>query len=162
MGVMPTLAQSTWPSSTLETAPQTQRPVSSPRPATALRLTSCTTRTSSFPDSKDSTLMTRRRPTTGSPLRRSRTSNQSCDRPSQFFRDGTFPEGTVQEFNAGERTVVNTIDESAVFNFEATFVDECAALDKAFDGQYLERTWRQLGVNWHYWDAKPVQAVCEA
>merc|ERR1712037_1094554 len=65
-------------------------------------------------------------------------------------------------FNAGERTVVNTIDESAVFNFEATFVDECAALDKAFDGQYLERTWRQLGVNWHYWDAKPVQAVCEA
>jgi len=80
----------------------------------------------------------------------------------QFFRDGTFPEGTVQEFNAGERTVVNTIDESAVFNFEATFVDECAALDKAFDGQYLERTWRQLGVNWHYWDAKPVQAVCEA
>jgi len=79
-----------------------------------------------------------------------------------FLRTGTFPEGTVQEFNNGERTVVNTIDESAEFNFEATFVDECGALDKAFGGQYLERTWRQLGANWHYWDAKPIQAVCEA
>merc|ERR1712037_360266 len=82
MGVMPTLAQSTWPSSTPETAPQTQKPVPSPRPATALRLTSCTTRTSLFPDSKASTLMTRRRPTSGSPLRRSRTSSPLCDRPS--------------------------------------------------------------------------------
>ena len=80
----------------------------------------------------------------------------------QFLRSGTFPEGTVQEFNNGERTVVNTIDESATFNFEATFVDECNALDNAFNGQYLERTWRELGANWHYWEAKPVNAVCEA
>jgi len=80
----------------------------------------------------------------------------------EFFRSGSFPEGTVQEFNNGDRSTVNTIDESAEFGFESTFVDECAALDKAFGGQYLERTWRQLGKNWHYWDAKPVQAVCEA
>merc|ERR1712071_163690 len=77
-----------------ETAPQTQRPVSSPRPATALRPTSCTTRASSFPDSKDSTLMTRKRPTSGSPPTRSRTSSQSCDPPSVSSSD---PEPSQKE-----------------------------------------------------------------
>merc|ERR1712071_206887 len=145
-----------------ETAPQTQRPVSSPRPATALRPTSCTARTSSFPDSKDRTLMTRKRPRSGSPPTRSRTSSQSCDPPSVSSSD---PEPSQKEPSRNSTTAnapFNTIDESATFNFEATFVDECNALDNAFNGQYLERTWRELGANWHYWEAKPINAVCEA